>query len=77
MSSDESPPPARESGQPKAGKRNNQSSGRKEEKVDKLPMRRSYDVNLPRFLVKALLEKNQVPLAAETVQLAILVQDKK
>jgi hypothetical protein len=77
MSSDESPPPAKESSRSKATQRNNKNSGKKEESVDKLPVRRSYDLNLPRFLIQALLEKNKVPLPVEQVQLAIVLQDKK
>jgi hypothetical protein len=74
MSSDESPPVPKKQSQSKPAKPKGRGSA--PEKVDALPKRRSYDVTLPSFLVKGLLEKNRVPLALNELQLKILIRDK-
>jgi hypothetical protein len=75
-SSDASPPPSKQSRQPKSQQCNSASDGQAE-KVNELPKRRSYDISLPGFLVKALLEKNNVQVPMKELQLKIIVRDKK
>jgi hypothetical protein len=49
----------------------------KEEKVDALPKRRSYDITLPKFIVQGLLSKNSVDIPLPELQLKLVIDTKK
>jgi hypothetical protein len=49
----------------------------KEEEVDVLPTRRSYDIILPKFIVQGLLSKNKVYIPLKELQLKLVIDSKK
>jgi hypothetical protein len=79
MSESEGSPPPRKGSKP-APKQQNQPKNvqkyAKAEKVEQLPKRRSYDIQLPAFLAASLLKNSNVPLELREVQLKIVLRSK-
>ena len=49
----------------------------KKESIEKLPFKKVYNIDLPAFIVKGLLEKNGVKEDPKSIQLKIVLKKKK